>query len=190
MKSFMAHKALLAAGLALVLGAVNFAVWQKERLIANGTTVLLRLAPVDPRSLIQGDYMRLDYALLRNLPSGMDVAGASVLAGLTLGDGSVATRLELSPQAPPVAGEARMLMRRNGAHQWRLGSDAYFFQEGTAARYERARYGEYRTDVTGESVLVALRDEKLERIGDYRLGHRWQLPVANAPAPNRRSGGG
>ena len=29
--------------------------------------MLLELAPVDPRSLIQGDYMRLDYAIARDL---------------------------------------------------------------------------------------------------------------------------
>ncbi len=29
--------------------------------------VLLRLAPVDPRSLMQGDYMRLNYELARQL---------------------------------------------------------------------------------------------------------------------------
>ena len=58
-------KALLAAGLVLVLAVPNALVVQKERLLASGTPMLLELAPVDPRSLIQGDYMRLDYAVVR-----------------------------------------------------------------------------------------------------------------------------
>ena len=35
--------------------------------------MLVELAPVDPRSLIQGDYMRLDYAIARQLRS--DIGG-------------------------------------------------------------------------------------------------------------------
>ncbi|MCC9044019.1 GDYXXLXY domain-containing protein [Myroides sp. M-43] len=39
------------------------AVLQKENTIKEGQLVLLELAPVDPRSLIQGDYMILNYAI-------------------------------------------------------------------------------------------------------------------------------
>src|SRR3546814_7520410 len=46
----------------LVLGAVNLQVLQKQRVLDDGRTVLLALRPVDPRSLIQGDYMVLRYA--------------------------------------------------------------------------------------------------------------------------------
>jgi uncharacterized membrane-anchored protein len=47
----------------VILGAVNTMIVGKERIVANGTVVLLRLAPRDPRSLMQGDYMALRYAL-------------------------------------------------------------------------------------------------------------------------------
>lgn len=40
---------------------VNYGIYGKEMLIRNGDPVLLKLAPVDPRSLIQGDYMDLRY---------------------------------------------------------------------------------------------------------------------------------
>src|SRR5690606_14717090 len=39
------------------------AVIQKERTIKEGELVLLELAPIDPRSLIQGDYMQLNYTI-------------------------------------------------------------------------------------------------------------------------------
>lgn len=69
--------------------------------------------------------------------------------------------------------------QRGGAFggRWRIGSDAYFFQEGTDQIYTLAKYGQYRTDAAGESVLVALRDEKFERLGVNRLEHRWQVPA-------------
>ena len=51
----------------LVIVAVNFLIVKKEDTLANGRTMLLRLAPVDPRSLIQGDYMVLRYAIARGI---------------------------------------------------------------------------------------------------------------------------
>ena len=40
-----------------ILVAVNVSIWQKEQLLDHGKVVLLPLAPVDPRSLMQGDYI-------------------------------------------------------------------------------------------------------------------------------------
>lgn len=169
-----AHRAWLPAGLLLVLAAVNHAVWQKEQLVAEGRPVLLQLAPVDPRSLMQGDYMRLDYALARSQPkTGGD---ATQVARLKLDGRGVATQITADTPAPLAADEARMVMRRRGHFGWRIGSDAWFFQEGTGSVYDKARFGEYRTSASGDSVLIALRDENLARIGVNRLEHHWQVP--------------
>ena len=61
------YKIVLAANLILVLAFFAFSVIQKETLIGKGTEVLLRLAPVDPRSLMQGDYMALDFEVTRKI---------------------------------------------------------------------------------------------------------------------------
>lgn len=47
----------IAASLVTALGVANGAIWQKEQLISTGRPIFLELAPVDPRSLMQGDYM-------------------------------------------------------------------------------------------------------------------------------------
>lgn len=47
-----------------LLGAVNYKVQQFEDVLATGKPVVLKIAPVDPRSLMQGDYMILNYAIL------------------------------------------------------------------------------------------------------------------------------
>src|SRR5262245_62663361 len=52
------------AGAALLV-LVNATILSRERLIEEGRTVLLELAPVDPRSLMQGDYMRLQFRAAR-----------------------------------------------------------------------------------------------------------------------------
>ncbi|MGO3889890.1 MAG: GDYXXLXY domain-containing protein [Paenalcaligenes sp.] len=54
------------AGLVLVLGLANYNIWNKERILSDGKAVVLALAPVDPRSLMQGDYMSLDFQVARD----------------------------------------------------------------------------------------------------------------------------
>ena len=55
------NRILIIANLILLLGYFNWSVYQKEQTLKDGQLVLLQLAPVDPRSLMQGDYMRLNY---------------------------------------------------------------------------------------------------------------------------------
>ena len=50
-----------------LLGAVNYKVQQFEDVLATGKPVVLKIAPVDPRSLMQGDYMVLNYAILSEI---------------------------------------------------------------------------------------------------------------------------
>ena len=40
---------------------MNWSIAAKERLLVSGSTVYLELALVDPRSLMRGDYMALNY---------------------------------------------------------------------------------------------------------------------------------
>lgn len=53
---------LLWGGLLLALFVANHGIVQRERILSDGRVVLLELEPVDPRSLMQGDYMALRFA--------------------------------------------------------------------------------------------------------------------------------
>jgi uncharacterized membrane-anchored protein len=53
---------LLWGGLLLALAVANQGIVQRERILSDGRVLLLELAPVDPRSLMQGDYMALQFA--------------------------------------------------------------------------------------------------------------------------------
>lgn len=157
-------------GLALVLAVANVAIVQKERLLADGTTMLVRLAPVDPRSLIQGDYMRLDYDIAQeaNWSGGFAGAGDRSFGVGAQRDGHLVVRLDADSVASfvrvhapgtPLAPAEHLLRFRRRSGRIRIGTDAFYFQEGHAGRYDRARYGELRVDGSGSSVLVGLRDE-------------------------------
>ena len=152
----MIRRVLIVIGLVVSLGLTAVEVTKKERVLASGATVLLELAPVDPRSLIQGDYMRLEYAISRStgVTPSWPRAGALVVAADELG---VARFVRLDGGQPLASGEQRLAYRiRRG--RLKVGTDAFYFQEGTAGRYSAARYGELRVAPDGTALLVGLRD--------------------------------
>lgn len=152
----------LIAGAALVAVVANVGIWQKERLIAQGTPVFVELAPADPRSLMQGDFMTLRFRL------GADVGDVGLLSTprprvVARRDArGVATVLRLHADGTPTAPDELLieLTPKNG--HWTLVTDAWFFREGEAARWAAARYGEFRVAPDGRALLVALRGPKLE----------------------------
>jgi uncharacterized membrane-anchored protein len=161
----LALRVLIALGALLVLGALNIAIVGKEQIKRGGEVVYLPLAPVDPRSLIQGDYMALRFALTADLErrEGADQRGARegvvAFANVTL-DGQRVARLAGNGAAPALKLRYRI---RNG-QVW-LGTNAFFFEEGSAPRFSNARYGEFRVDrASGEAVLVGLRDVALKAL--------------------------
>ncbi|MGQ4878533.1 GDYXXLXY domain-containing protein [Billgrantia sp. LNSP4103-1] len=158
----------------LILALVNWSIWAKERHLAEGEVVYLELAPVDPLSLMQGDYMALNFVI------GNRIQDALFERRFENGephatDGHVVVRLDSqrvahfqrlgASNASLAADEMRLRYRmRNG--RVRFATDAFFFQEGHAERYELARYGEFRVNERGEPLLVSLHDAELELLGE------------------------
>jgi uncharacterized membrane-anchored protein len=146
---------LLAIAVVLVLGTVNASIVAKERIKTHGERIFLALAPVDPRSLMQGDYMALRFEIANNIST-----EASGSAPLFVDERGIAT-LSASPQP----GDLRIRYRVRNGQVW-LGTNAYFFEEGSAGLYQGARYGEFRIDRdSGEAVLVGLADDQLKTYG-------------------------
>ena len=160
MKPVTRHLALLLSGLAILAG-INATVWRYEHAMSSGEVVLLRLAPVDPRSLMQGDYMRLNYEIARELTSRdaqtTQNKGSDTLV-IRLDAHQVAT-LVADGKPDRLASDERLLQVHQSERQWQIGPDAYFFEEGTGEQYEAARYGEFRLQADGKTLLVGLRDE-------------------------------
>jgi len=161
-------------GLALVLVVVNGGIWQREKLLATGKVVILELAPVDPRSLMQGDYMALNFAAGREvtrlrLGGERQDAEDSILGYepdgyvlLTADARGVSQPVRIQPDARPHADNEvplRYRLRDNGV---RIVTNAYFFPEGQAKRYEVAKFGELRVAENGEALLVRMLGEDLQ----------------------------
>jgi uncharacterized membrane-anchored protein len=148
-------RGLTVLGTLLVLGSVNYSIYAKERIKKNGEVIYLELAPVDPRSLMQGDYMALRFTIAREFRRHKPEDRIP----LQLDQRRVARIAEPSSEA-----SLRMRYRVQNGEVW-LGTNAYFFEEGTAERFAGARYGEFRIDPqTGDAVLVALCDDQLKEL--------------------------
>jgi uncharacterized membrane-anchored protein len=150
-------------GLAIAVLAVLIVscaiIGRNETLIANSETVFVELAPVDPRSLVQGDYMRLAVRLPQKLQSG---DASSMVIGVR-DERNIVQLQRMDNSQPLAANELRIALTRKDG-RWILASDAWFFQEGEAKRFAKARYGEYRVGKDGRTLLTGLRGPALEKI--------------------------
>ncbi|BBM82106.1 GDYXXLXY domain-containing protein [Candidatus Uabimicrobium amorphum] len=169
----------------IVFSALNILIYKKEATLKDGKTVFLDLAPVDPRSLIQGDYMILRYRLSQEIETQLKVkaSGYVVLAesGPVIETNNVSTQDRKSAYLKMEDGQVKSLVPvrvydgkalnanehllkyhyRNNDVQISAGkTDAYFFQEGHAKHYDNARYGSIKLSNSGEAVLDKLYDTK------------------------------
>ncbi len=145
----------------LVLLSFNTSVWKKERLLDGGRRVLLKLAPTDPRSLMQGDYMILDYEIRQNIPNEATQRGRFVLRDNEQG----VAQLVRIDDGTNLSAQEYYLTYKVGKHRISLGAESFFFEEGQGPIFEEAVYGELVVDSKGKSILIGLRDKDLQALG-------------------------
>ena len=158
----------IVAGMLITLVVVNVSIWQKQQLIANGQRVYMELMPQDPRSLMQGDFMRLRFAALQAadpMTSPLDSLSAQrPRMVVTLDPRGVAKPERMYGAGAPLGPQEMLLQLTRKDGQWVVVTDAWFFEEGQAKRWEAARYGEFRVLPDGQALLVDLADAQLRAI--------------------------
>ena len=146
-------KIILAINLLLVLVFFVLSVLSKEATLANSRQILVQLAPVDPRSLMQGDYMALNYSITGRI---WDNGGKYIV--VKVDDDNVATFVRQQNDKTLNDGELLIRWTTNKRGRKSIGADNYFFQEGTGDKYAVAHYGLLRVDSDGNCILVGLCD--------------------------------
>ena len=145
----------------LILLAVNITIYQRQQLRNNGRVIYLELAPVDPRSLMQGDYMALNYKIANDaFGFGRIKKAKDGYLIAELNDKNIATFKRLADDTA-LANNEILLRYRIRNEQVKFATNAYFFEEGQAERYQNAKYGEFRVSKDGELLLTQLRDINL-----------------------------
>lgn len=163
----------------LILIPLNYKVQQFEDVLATGKPVVLKIVPVDPRSLMQGDYMSLSYAILNDIRAKLDEPEDGVLtidtekkhpskvyALIHQDEQGVATLCRVEDSLPNDFKDcvANVYLPVN-TFKWlpELPSQEYFFAEGKGQHYAQAEYAEYRFK-NGILLLARLLDKDLKAL--------------------------
>lgn len=158
-------------GLVLVLVVMTRSIIKYEAHLATGDTVLLALAPVDPRGFMQGDYMTLSYALERDVFAALNKDPGSYPVNeqgyviVALDKHNVGQFMRLAANQPKNLASNEMAIHyriRNGVMQ--LATNAFFFQESHGEAFEAAEYGLFRVNDNGEPLLTNLVDDNFKVI--------------------------
>ena len=156
--------------LLVILAVMNFSIVGKEQHLKQGDTVYLKLAPVDPRSLMQGDYMALRFDAADQLYNALQSSSNKALKSTH--DGQIVVKLDDNKvgtfqriyQGKPLQENELLLNYRVRDDNIKFATNAFFFEEGTAELYEQARYGEFKVSEKGELLLNAMFTEQLTEI--------------------------
>ncbi|WP_109077599.1 GDYXXLXY domain-containing protein [Aggregatibacter kilianii] len=165
----------------VILLPLNYKVWQFENVLATGKPVVLKIAPVDPRSIMQGDYMSLNYAILTDIRAQLNESAnhsenlidevpepkqrpKRLYALIHQDEQGVATLCRVESRIPTdffdCVPDVYLPINNVG---WfpTLPSQEYFFAEGKGQHYAQAEYAEYRFK-DGILLLARLLDKDLK----------------------------
>ena len=173
------RKLYILAVLVLFLGGYALSVYRMETVLAEGKTILLPLAPVDPRAPLMGDYMALRYVVNNDIRKALN---AQRNTQKTAGNGKVDASREQKhnaegfavlritnepvPQAAafmrlydgsPLQADEFLLAYRLRGYEVTSAAPAFYFQEGTAQQYVGAKFGVFKLAADGKTLLVGLR---------------------------------
>ena len=156
----------LIIGLCLLLG-LNYDIWNKENILKEGQTIYLELVPVDPRSLMQGDYMRLAFAIERSIKK--ETVKEQTKTGrliITPNEQGIAQFTSFYKDQPlnPDQKTIHYTKSRKGIQSVNIQPNSFFFQEGHRPLYEQAKYGVFKYQGPHTYLLFALADKDLNLI--------------------------
>jgi uncharacterized membrane-anchored protein len=180
------RRALLIIAIAFQVLVLVFIAGKREFIAATGTVAYLRTAPIDPRDLFRGDFVRLRYeaSIVPLARASTDIAesmkkrtyGATVYARLVLDEGGLAEVTDLST-IKPASGH---FLKGRLSPPWQFGRavpytaavaygiEAYYVQEGSGLEIEKQQ-GTRDTIQTPLEMEVAIGADGTAVI----RGHRW-----------------
>lgn len=156
---------LLFGTLVFVLAFVNWNIYQTEQDLTQGEVIYFDLAPLDPRSLIQGDYMVLFYRIedeaAADIPDSIEEG--QIVARL---DEDHVARYERLYEGGELAENERLIRFDTDVDGLNIGVESFFFQEGLGNTYANARYAEIRLTDGGGVLLVELVNDGFKPLVD------------------------
>ncbi|MGR3765989.1 GDYXXLXY domain-containing protein [Rossellomorea sp. NS-SX7] len=151
-------------------GWIGYSVYSNETLLQNGETILLELQPVDPRSLLQGDYVQLNYTISQLERTSIDDTGPITIVlrknaqGIheytgvySMRDGDWNTPYEKKPGDVLLNGKVTGSWDHTA--QATYGIEHFFIPEGTGLDVEgKVKTAVVKVSDKGNGILVRLQD--------------------------------
>lgn len=182
----MTRRTLFLIGLLLELAAIFGLFAPYEMIRATGTPITLKTVPVDPRSILRGDYVILDYEAGAGLPV-VDTYGKAVYIILKK-KGDIYERVRIADEKPSLKeGQVCLAGRREYNRAVFPDIAQYFVEEGTGREIEEAtRWRRLLVDAVVDGNCRAV-------LSGVRLGQEvpenelpdWARPNGMEPIPAR-----
>ncbi|MGN6670977.1 MAG: GDYXXLXY domain-containing protein [Candidatus Nucleicultricaceae bacterium] len=147
--------------LAFIIGYFNYSIFQKEQILKYGEPVYLKIEPVDPRSLMQGDYVIFKYSLTKTIkqtpknPTGFVV--------IKVDENRVGHFVRFHQDELLLESE-KLLPYRTLFGGIEIRPNSFFFEEGHGRIFERAPYAMLKFKGAHQLVLYGLADQNLKQI--------------------------
>jgi uncharacterized membrane-anchored protein len=195
-------KSVVILAVILQLLVLAYMAGEREYILRNGKIIHLRTAPIDPRDMFRGDYVRLNYEISR-IPVNMikDAEGlseikkgAKIYARLKEGPAGLHEMVGADLQKPQeglyLAGRIPYPYRKLqvGNPLWvKYGIEAYFVEQGKGREIEKKRGSRMKVQVPLE-MQIAVGPNGKSVIKDYRwsrlgVGLVWLRPAPEDPPP-------
>jgi uncharacterized membrane-anchored protein len=160
------NKWLAAVTVFIAIIAINININKKQDIIANGQVLLFKIAPADPSSIMQGDYMNLrfevaakirDKVILKNKGARRATLQGSVV--VEKGENNIVSFVDLFHQQELESNQFVVPYKiRN--YRVTFTTNAFYFQEGKASHFQQSQYGQFRMSDSGEMLLVNMIDSE------------------------------
>lgn len=168
---------IISANLLVLIIAAIILTYKSEQIISNGQDIYLKLAPRDPRSIMQGDYMSLNMDINNQIreyivnetygshdhwtDDQIEVLCKSQYVVITT-DSCNVVRLQDAIH-PKYENEMIIKLKHEGTYPI-VPIKSFFFEEGSEKKYSAAKYAHVKVDLLGYLKVIALADENKEDI--------------------------
>jgi uncharacterized membrane-anchored protein len=195
------RKAFIVAAIIMQILVLAYMAGEREYILHSGTIVHLRTAPVDPRDIFRGDYVRLSYEISRIAAKDIKDAndyekikkGNKIFVSLEKGPDGLHRMTQAQFQRPQtelyLAGRSPNHLQISQAGRpisVKYGIEAYFVEQGAGRAIEKRRGGRTDVQVPLEMAIAVGSNGK-----SVIKGYRWSplgigLQVLRNQAPNTR----
>lgn len=141
----------------------NYSIYIKENILRHGENMFLELRPVDPRSFMQGDYMKLRFKIEEDVHFKKDEIIPLKGKLVVILDDHKIGHFEKLYTSDDLTKNQRLFNYLRDYTGINIIPDSFMFQEGHAPFYQKAKYGIFKF-VGHEYLLVGLADEHLNDI--------------------------